>query len=689
MDDTVSNAGSSNTPKYHAPKDKSCPYCGQAFTSSSLGRHLDLYIKTKNPKPPDGIHDVAEILKLRGNITRRTQRASMGRAASTPTGTPRIRTKKEPSGKDGDSHKSPVLPKDGQYMVDSRLSKYSSAFGPPTWEATGVINSIPNKTPDISQGGEGDGSLDTGKRPGMQRQVSKQVLQKAQFDVKHRLADAMDTARAAELALREVLGSWRAAKQHIDNDSMPFEFDPLSMDFPSLTLQCLQPPPTLFSSTQHPTSTSWSVQFPGQREFDALRTHFQEEFRVWKVTCASATTAVMEELTYPPREGPHKDAREAVKKAEKQAETLERQVNEHLQSAYAVWDSLPVARRNELWVLELARSVGRKQKETEALKKTQHKMKQENTNLKAQIEQLNRLQQPREFKIVAPTTIPLEPEIISHILEAGVRGGRGVGLTPDDRHLDLNEVITRSIERWKTVITSSRVSSAGMSAQRPLDASSAVTPAATPVPAQRQQPVVQQTQETNQETPQTSRPPMPPQRQSTTTSATGMSEQEAPSTSGPPSVSTSDRDADADADADADVDADADADAEVDMDAEADADGDMDADADVDVDVDAEMDDEDSFAMLTTPSTKSLLAQQPMQRQATLDVPRTRGPMQQHRGGANDARFLMQNGAAALANRTHINMSRSMPNMQAAMQNMHNDMGMAMSGVRGDPMYMD
>ncbi|KAF3359735.1 Putative exopolygalacturonase B [Verticillium dahliae VDG1] len=628
MDDTVSNAGSSNTPKYHAPKDKSCPYCGQAFTSSSLGRHLDLYIKTKNPKPPDGIHDVAEILKLRGNITRRTQRASMGRAASTPTGTPRIRTKKEPSGKDGDSHKSPVLPKDGQYMVDSRLSKYSSAFGPPTWEATGVINSIPNKTPDISQGGEGDGSLDTGKRPGMQRQVSKQVLQKAQFDVKHRLADAMDTARAAELALREVLGSWRAAKQHIDNDSMPFEFDPLSMDFPSLTLQCLQPPPTLFSSTQHPTSTSWSVQFPGQREFDALRAHFQEEFR-----------------------GPHKDAREAVKKAEKQAETLERQVNEHLQSAYAVWDSLPVARRNELWVLELARSVGRKQKETEALKKTQHKMKQENTNLKAQIEQLNRLQQPREFKIVAPTTIPLEPEIISHILEAGVRGGRGVGLTPDDRHLDLNEVITRSIERWKTVITSSRVSSAGMSAQRPLDASSA--------------------------------------RQSTTTSATGMSEQEAPSTSGPPSVSTSDRDADADADADADVDADADADAEVDMDAEADADGDMDADADVDVDVDAEMDDEDSFAMLTTPSTKSLLAQQPMQRQATLDVPRTRGPMQQHRGGANDARFLMQNGAAALANRTHINMSRSMPNMQAAMQNMHNDMGMAMSGVRGDPMYMD
>ena len=30
-----------------APKDRNCPFCNQAFTSSSLGRHLDLYIKPK------------------------------------------------------------------------------------------------------------------------------------------------------------------------------------------------------------------------------------------------------------------------------------------------------------------------------------------------------------------------------------------------------------------------------------------------------------------------------------------------------------------------------------------------------------------------------------------------------------------------------------------------------------------
>ena len=55
----------SNTePQLKAAKDKNCPFCGQAFTSSSLGRHLDLYIRAKNPKAPDGIHIVEEIRKL-------------------------------------------------------------------------------------------------------------------------------------------------------------------------------------------------------------------------------------------------------------------------------------------------------------------------------------------------------------------------------------------------------------------------------------------------------------------------------------------------------------------------------------------------------------------------------------------------------------------------------------------------
>jgi hypothetical protein len=205
MADSASNADTS-TSKIPAAKDKNCPYCGQAFTSSSLGRHLDLYIKEKNPKAQDGIHDVDAIRKMRGNITRRQPRSSMGgrRESSTPAATPRAMTRKD-SVQESDGFRSPAIPKDGHYAVDTTLSKFP--FNTP-WEATGVINDLPGRIGD----GEGSQGATPGKRPSNQRAVSKQVMQKAQFDVKHKLADAMDTARAAELALRELLSSWRAAK---------------------------------------------------------------------------------------------------------------------------------------------------------------------------------------------------------------------------------------------------------------------------------------------------------------------------------------------------------------------------------------------------------------------------------------------------------------------------------------------
>jgi cell division protein FtsB len=638
----------STTPKVSAPKDKNCPFCGQAFTSSSLGRHLDLYIRDKNPKPPDGVHDVDSIKKMRGTITRRQPRGSLGgrqREGSTPSATPKGQFKKETSNPDSDSYKSPAIPKDGQYAVDSTLSKYPFA---PRWEATGVMNDLPGKSAWDNDGTGHDGN----KRPSMQRTVSKQMVQKAQFDVKQKLADAMDTARAAELGLRELISSWRAAKQHIDNNSMPFDFDPLSLDFPALTLQCLQPPPTLFSSTQHPTSTSWSVQSPGQREFVALKAHFQEEFRAWRVTCASATTAAMEELTYPPAESAYRDARDVLRKAEKSAEDLEKQVQEHLQSAYHVWDSLPAQRQTELWVLELARGVGRKQKETDKLKDQQHKLKQENANLKAQIDQLNRLQHPREFSMVAPSTIPIDRDLIAYACEMGLQGAKVVGFNMEDRHTDLSTLVSRVIERWKHVITSTRANSTGMSAQKPLEQESptsnstnANTPTQVPVQNQAPPPQPQLLQHQLQQQQQSSK------RSSTASTNGQITDHSVSSTTmtRPPSIEeTSDQDAD------------------------------------------AEMEDDDSFGMMNATAVKPLVHSAPIQQQANLEVPRTRGPMQQR--GVPDPRFMMQNGAGSPVGRAAMNMTRSMPNMNMAMQGaqMHGaDLGMAMQSVRGDSMYME
>lgn len=415
---------------------------------------------------------------------------------------------------------------------------------------------------------------------------------------------------------------------------MPFDFDPLSLDFPALALQCLRPPPTLFSSTQHPTSTSWSVQSPGRREHSALQAYFQEEFRSWKVTCASATTAAFEELTYPPSGNLHKDAREAVKRAEKAAENLERQVEEHLQSAYAVWESLPAQRQQELWILELARGVGRKHNETVKLKDQRHSLEQENANLKSQIDQLNRLQQPREFKLISPTTIPIDRDLISYAYEQGVKGGKSVGFDLEDRHVDLSTLVTRSIERWKDVITSTRATESGMGAQKPLDQATATVQG--PL-----QPQLRNLSQTPQQ-PQTHQPP--PKRLSTTSTNGPPSEQTTSSVSntGPPSIEeTSDQDAD------------------------------------------AEMEDDDSFAIMNASPVKPA---HPMQQQANLDVPRTRGLVQQQ-DATQELRFMMPNGG-----RSAMSMGRSMAGINmATMQGnplQGGDLGM-MQPVRGDAMYME
>lgn len=201
MPEATPQATDSSTPKAGAPKDKSCPFCGQAFTSSSLGRHLDLYIKDKNPKPPDGLHDVDAIQKLRGGITRRQARGSLGgrRDASTPVGTPKA-SKKDDMLTENDDYDSSAIS-----TVDSTM-KYTQPFQP-TWEATGVMNDLPKK-----HSWDGDATPEPTRRPGMHRAVSKQTIHKAQFDVKQKLSDAMDTARASELALRELISSWRSAK---------------------------------------------------------------------------------------------------------------------------------------------------------------------------------------------------------------------------------------------------------------------------------------------------------------------------------------------------------------------------------------------------------------------------------------------------------------------------------------------
>ena len=213
-----SNADTSvNGGKLGAPKDKACPFCRQQFTSSSLGRHLDLYIKEKNPKPADGVHDVDDIRKMRGGITRRQPRNSTSRREdSTPVDTPGAQERRSPRPEsDVQGNRSPSLRRDDAAGSDlipfGGKSKWM--MNKATWESTGVMNHIPAvRNGDSVRSVDGD-DRDVGRRVDSRgRSVSKQMLAKTTFEQKQKMMEALDNARAAELALREILGSIRAAK---------------------------------------------------------------------------------------------------------------------------------------------------------------------------------------------------------------------------------------------------------------------------------------------------------------------------------------------------------------------------------------------------------------------------------------------------------------------------------------------
>ena len=184
-----------------APKDKSCPYCHQPFTSSSLGRHLDLYIKERNPKAPDGIHDVDEIRKIRCGVTRRHPRRSLApRETSASVGTPTATLRKSPASDYAESWsiKSPISQKEGQAAEGAGR------------KALPLGRDISASGRDEVKSDEGD---DVTKSPRQARKVvaNRQAL-KQQHEARKRYQHAMDTARASELALREIIGSLRATK---------------------------------------------------------------------------------------------------------------------------------------------------------------------------------------------------------------------------------------------------------------------------------------------------------------------------------------------------------------------------------------------------------------------------------------------------------------------------------------------
>lgn len=182
--------GRSRTP---ATKNRSCPFCYAPFTSSSLGRHLDLYIKERNPKPPDDVHDVEEIRRLRGGVTRRQPRTSSAkREDSTHSSSKPTPTRDQ---------RSPSVPARfaGPGLVNGASTK--SPFNRSQWEAAAAANDLPPRL------NSGEPLSQLAKR----RNTTRGASLKEDFGRKQDAQEERDRGRAAELALKELLENVKAA----------------------------------------------------------------------------------------------------------------------------------------------------------------------------------------------------------------------------------------------------------------------------------------------------------------------------------------------------------------------------------------------------------------------------------------------------------------------------------------------
>lgn len=286
--------------------------------------------------------------------------------------------------------------------------------------------------------------------------MSKQMLAKSTFEQKQKMLDALDNARAAELALREVLGSIRAANERNQPTlNGPLDYDPLTLDFSALCLHCLPAPPTLYQTAPIASPNSWSVEPPDYTQRDALVNHFQGEFKRWRLSTMIAERRESEEST---------ESNDYTAAYQEQSRVQEEAIMSHIKAAFAHWNTLAAATRVAHWRLELARSIGRKASLLKQMKENQLFLAQENAHLRAQVEQLSRLQSPREFRISGPKTYPISPETMHNINEIGLMGA-AFGFELSERKEDMSALISKAIARWKAVVQSSR----GMPGQKRLD----------------------------------------------------------------------------------------------------------------------------------------------------------------------------------------------------------------------------
>ncbi|EGC49497.1 conserved hypothetical protein [Histoplasma capsulatum var. duboisii H88] len=378
----VSEEGNSQAgSKLPALKDKQCQYCHQPFTSSSLGRHLDQYLFKKKP---DGVHDVEEIRRLRGGITRRTARNSTAKREIPDTSSPS--TSPKVSGTE--------LKCESSLRLNGKPGKtgFQVLLNQPTWHTTGVINDIPNTS-----------------------QVSQPRVSTVGTDYSARSSNKIgpETTRALELALREVLDNVRAAVTRTESRMNPFDFDLQRQTFPALCLHVLPPPPSLFSTHPFSTPTSFPLEPPGMDKQDIIKQTMLVQIQQWKSNQVAGV--ISHQRAGCSNEGsPRNWDTEMIERSAQQHEEM---AIRHLELSFNHWISLPLGARNDIWRMEITRAYAREKERREEIGNQLARTQQEVNRLQAQIDRLENCQWPREFAIFPPEMLPIPRSVSRELAE--------------------------------------------------------------------------------------------------------------------------------------------------------------------------------------------------------------------------------------------------------------------------------
>jgi len=424
-------------------KDRNCVFCGQAFTSSSLGRHYDLYIKPKNPKPADGVHNVDEIRKIRGGITRRQPRNSLKNATSRREESAETLDNTNKGGrqayntertKDNTPARSPVLPREGNGQ--------GTFINVPSWQSTGVINNLPPRAPsrtntDATATGQAQRLQDMRRDTGSGQRTQRP---EPQTDSAWKAQEQIETGRAAEMALREVLGSLKAARRKVEPGPIYEDFDFFAQTFPGLCLNILPPPTTLYSPAPFASAESWSLKPPGLQQSEVMNRLLNERCRDMRKVNPE----------HPPDAAIFKHSA-------------------HLQGAFENWRLMSDKDQQAAWTLEALRCFTTSRDSNNKLKRRLADAEQHTAHLEAQYDRLARCQLPREWLVRPPKTVSISESIAREMQK---HPGGGV----QESDYDADAVLSRWRETVRAVARPSRQSTSHL----PHYAASAMNPTVGP-----------------------------------------------------------------------------------------------------------------------------------------------------------------------------------------------------------------